>query len=90
MSRAKFDTKTVAPDLIRALSVLRGALDLSQILGLPNATDTTAAELEEALIYVETYAAISLDVLSRTNPSKVQAAAKNAELRTLISPGVQK
>lgn len=38
------------------------------------------------LATLETFCSMSLEVLSKTNPSKLRAAAQNAELRRLIPP----
>lgn len=39
---------------------------------------------------LETYCGMSLEVLSKVNPSKLRAAAMNAELRSLIPPSPRK
>lgn len=67
--RAKTDVAEIRQDLVAALDVIRPQLNLA---------DDPA--LEAAWAEVETFCAVSLRVLARTNPSKVRSEAMTVEI----------
>ena len=69
MPRARTDTREINADLVRDLSVIRDHLDA-----------TGNAKVREAWAGVETFCAIAVRVLAKTNPSKVRNEAMTVEI----------
>lgn len=67
--RSKTDVTEIRRDIVASLSVIRPLLDLEQ-------EDTKHAWAE-----VETFCAVSLAVLAKTNPSKIKSEAMTVEIR---------
>lgn len=66
----------MAGDIVEALSTIRTALP--------------AAEQEsEAMATLETFVAVALRVIAKTNPSKVRDVARAVEIQALIPPFTQ-
>ena len=73
-------TGDMGSDLIEALLCIR------KQLSRPWATDLWDAEAQEALATVETFCAISLRIIAKTNPSKVRSEAVSVEIQSLLKP----
>lgn len=73
MSRARTDLADVEADLAASLKVVRDAL---------NPVDGSAEDT--ALSGVETFCAIELRVMRKTNPSKVRSEARTVEIKARI------
>lgn len=67
--RAKADVNQIAADLIAAIKDIRRHIPV---------------ESEESLAHIETFCAISLRVLAKTNPSKLRDAAMAEEIKARI------
>ena len=63
--RAKSDVKQITTDLVAAIADIRRHIP---------------AESEESLAHVETFCAIALRVMAKTNPSKLRDAAMTEEI----------
>lgn len=71
--RAKTNIVEIAADLVRDLAVVRQAL-------------TDQANSSDAWATVETFCAVALRVMAKTNPSKIREAAMTVEIQHLM-PG---
>jgi hypothetical protein len=69
-ARARTDTSQIAADIIAAVERLR---------------PVASAADEEAWAEVETFVAVALKVMSRTNPSKVRDAARTIEIHARLN-----
>ena len=70
--RAKTVTDTIRTDLIAAIGTVRQNLDL------------TDPAVDKAWAEIETFAAIALRIIAKTNPSKVRDAAMAEEIKARI------
>ncbi len=73
MPRARTNITDIASDIVKELGVLRQAL-APQMHG----------EVEDAWATVETFIAVSLRLMAKTNPSKVKSIAMTVEIQSLI------
>lgn len=71
--RARTDIGTVQTGLLGALSTLRNGLDL------------TNPEIESAMAEIETFCAISVRIMAKTNPSKIRDIAMTLEIQARIN-----
>ena len=67
--RAKTDVTEIRRDIVASLSVIRPLLDLEQ------------EDIKHAWAEVETFCAVSLAVLAKTNPSKIRSEAMTVEIK---------
>lgn len=67
--RAKTDVAEIRRDIVSSLSVIRPLLDLEN------------EDVKQAWAEVETFCAVSLAVLAKTNPSKIKSEAMTVEIR---------
>lgn len=67
--RAKTDVTEIRRDIVSSLSVIRPLLDLEQ------------EDIKHAWAEVETFCAVSLAVLAKTNPSKIRSEAMTVEIK---------
>lgn len=67
--RAKTDVTEIRRDIVSSLSVIRPLLDLEN------------EDVKHAWAEVETFCAVSLAVLAKTNPSKIKSEAMTVEIR---------
>ena len=67
--RAKADVNAIRHDLVEALTHVRGIVDL------------TEPEAEAAWAQIETFCAIAIRVMEKTNPSKLRDAAMTEEIK---------
>jgi len=72
MPRARTNITDIAADIVRDLGVLREALAPQM------------HEVEDAWATVETFIAISLRLMAKTNPSKIKSVAMTVEIQSLI------
>lgn len=72
MARARSDVTDMTQDIVNALQLVRGQLDLGQ------------PQTEAAWAQIETFAAIALRVFAKTNPSKLRDAAMAEEIKARI------
>ena len=79
MPRAKTNITDIAADIVKELGVLRLAL-APQMQG----------EVEDAWATVETFIAVSLRLMAKTNPSKVKSVAMTVEIQSLIANAERK
>lgn len=70
--RAKTDVTEIRRDIVSSLSVIRPLLDLEN------------EDVKHAWAEVETFCAVSLAVLAKTNPSKIRSEAMTVEIRARI------
>jgi len=73
MSRASTDMAEVGADVTAAFKTLRDRLYFP-----------VGSEQEHALCALETFAAIALKVMSKTNPSKVRDCARTVEIKARL------
>lgn len=78
MPRARTDIADISADLLRDLGAVRADLDARGAL----AADSPLAD---AFAGVETFCAIALRVLAKTNPSKLRSEAITVEIQSLMS-----
>jgi hypothetical protein len=78
MPRARTNITDIAADIVRDLGVLRQALAPQM------------HEVEDAWATVETFIAISLRLMAKTNPSKVKSVAMTVEIQSLIENAEKK
>lgn len=71
--RARTDIGTVQNGLLGALSILKNGLDL------------TDPEIESAWAEIETFCAISVRIMAKTNPSKIRDIAMTLEIQARIN-----
>jgi len=76
VARARTDIGEITNDLMDDLSTIRKLLDLSD----PAISDAWAG--------IETFAAISLRIMAKTNPSKVRSIAVTTAISTYIPPAM--
>lgn len=67
--RAKTDVTEIRRDIVASLGVIRPLLDLEQ------------EDIKHAWAEVETFCAVSLAVLAKTNPSKIRSEAMTVEIK---------
>lgn len=67
--RAKTDVTEIRRDIVASLGVIRPLLDLEN------------EDIKHAWAEVETFCAVSLAVLAKTNPSKIKSEAMTVEIR---------
>lgn len=67
--RAKTDVAEIRRDIVSSLGVIRPLLDLEQ------------EDIKHAWAEVETFCAVSLAVLAKTNPSKIRSEAMTVEIK---------
>lgn len=67
--RAKTDVTEIRRDIVSSLSVIRPLLDLEN------------EDVKHAWAEVETFCAVSLAVLAKTNPSKIRSEAMTVEIK---------
>ena len=67
--RAKADVEAIRHDLVEAMLQIRGNIDL------------TEPENEAAWAQIETFCAIAIRVMEKTNPSKLRDAAMTEEIK---------
>lgn len=67
--RAKTITDTIRTDLVDSLATVRALIDLKE------------PETESAWAQIETFCAIALRIIAKTNPSKVRDAAMAEEIK---------
>jgi hypothetical protein len=79
MPRARTNITDIAADIVKDLGVLRQAL-APQMHG----------EVEDAWATVETFIAVSLKLMAKTNPSKVKSVAMTVEIQSLIASAEKK
>jgi hypothetical protein len=79
MPRARTNITDIAADIVKELGVLRLAL-APQMQG----------EVEDAWATVETFIAVSLRLMAKTNPSKVKSVAMTVEIQSLIANAERK
>jgi len=72
MPRARTNITDIAADIVRDLGVLREALAPQM------------HEVEDAWATVETFIAVSLRLMAKTNPSKIKSVAMTVEIQSLI------
>jgi hypothetical protein len=78
MPRARTDITDIASDIVKDLGVLRQALAPQM------------HEVGDAWATVETFIAISLRLMAKTNPSKVKSIAMTVEIQSLIQNAEKK
>lgn len=80
MARARTNTKDMTNDLITALGVVRSKLDLED------------PAVSDAMAEIETFSAIALRVMAKTNPSKIRSEAVLVNIQALMPapPGSRK
>lgn len=71
--RARTDIGTVQAGLLGALSTVKNGLDL------------TNPEIESAMAEIETFCAISVRIMAKTNPSKIRDIAMTLEIQARIN-----
>ncbi len=71
-ARAKADVGEISADLVDALATIRGMIDLAE------------PKTEAAWAQIETFCAIALRVMRKTNPSKLRDAAMAEEIKARI------
>lgn len=79
MPRAKTKIQDIASDIVKELGVLRQAL-APQMHG----------EVEDAWATLETFIAVALRVMAKTNPSKIKSVAMTVEIQSLIEGAERK
>lgn len=79
MPRAKTNIQDIASDIVKELGVLRQAL-APQMHG----------EVEDAWATLETFIAVALRVMAKTNPSKIKSVAMTVEIQSLIEGAERK
>jgi hypothetical protein len=72
--RARTEVADIEADLTAALRDIRAALDPQD-----------GTRIDEALCEVETFAAVALRVMRKTNPSKVRDCARTVEIQARMS-----
>lgn len=72
MSRARPNIKEMQQDIIKAVMVIRDAVDLSK------------PENDDAMAQIETFCAVALRVFAKTNPSKLRDAAMVEEIKARL------
>ncbi len=69
----KTDIRSIDADITASLAVIRGALSPAE--GTP---------MDDAMVTVETFAAVALRVMAKTNASKVRSEARNVEIQARL------
>lgn len=67
--RARTDVTEIRDDIVAAINVIRPQLDLTQ------------EEVNSAWAEIETFCAICIGVLAKTNPSKIRSESMTVEIR---------
>lgn len=78
MPRARTNIKDISSDIVKELGVLREALAPQM------------HEVEDAWATVETFIAVSLRLMAKTNPSKIKSVAMTVEIQSLIENSEKK
>jgi hypothetical protein len=78
MPRVKTNITDIASDIVKELGVLRQALAPQM------------HEVEDAWATVETFIAVSLRLMAKTNPSKIKSVAMTVEIQSLIENAERK
>ena len=71
MARARTDTADISSDIIKEWQIVKQAASCQ-------------SNVEDALASVETFIAIALRVMAKTNPSKIRSIAVTVEIQSLI------
>ena len=77
MTRARTDIDEIAADLQQDLETIKRLMTYGWTRALPEAA-------EHALARLETFAAISLRVMAKTNPSKIRDVARTVEIQARL------
>lgn len=73
MTRARSDVESIEIDLAAALKTLRSKLYLPD-----------GSEQETALCEIETFCAVAIRVMRKTNPSKLRSEARTVEIKARL------
>lgn len=73
MTAARINVLEMANDIVEALSTVRAALPPAEQTG-------------DAMATLETFTAVALRIIAKTNPSKVRDVARAVEIQALIAP----
>jgi len=72
MTRSKTDIGTIQGELLRSFAVIRSQVNLLD------------PEVESAMAEIETFCAIAVRVMAKTNPSKIRDVAMTLEIQARI------
>lgn len=86
MARARTDTKEMGADLVVAIGTVRELLELL----VEHGTLEKDGRYMSAFAEVETFCAIALRIIGKTNPSKVRSEAMTVEIQSLMVPSERK
>ncbi len=76
----KTDIRSIDADITASLAVIRGALWRLKMC----APLVDWPPIDDAMVTVETFAAVALRVFAKTNPSKVRSEARNVEIQARL------